>query len=74
MSESVKTIIKYFSDRFLNLDYYSSSNKLKEIEIVRLPDLIQLEDYGFENLIEKLSLNRTTLKNALIAFSFINHT
>ncbi len=93
MSESAKRVIKYFSDRFLDLDYYPTSlkdvldleiNKLKgikkeeiekfrKIDITNLRDLAKLENYGFENLIEKYSINRITLKNALIASTLISN-
>lgn len=45
MSESANTIIKYFCDRFLDLDYYPSSLKvildleLKKIKNIKKEDL-----------------------------------
>ncbi|TET55852.1 MAG: hypothetical protein E3J52_12785 [Promethearchaeota archaeon] len=93
MSESAKTIIKYFCDRFLKLDYYPTNlktildleldklrsikddeiKKFKKIDIVSLRDLTKLEDYGYENLIEKMHFEKTTLKNALIASTLISN-
>jgi len=93
MSESTKRIIKYFSDRFLDLDYYPNSlkdildlelgtlkglekeeiEKFKKIDIVILRDLTKLENYGYENLIQKLHINKITLKNALIASTLITN-
>ncbi len=93
MSESAKTIIKYFCDRFLDLDYYPTDlktildleldklrsikddeiKKFKKIDIVSLRDLTKLEDYGFENLIEKTHIKQSTLKNALIASKLISN-
>ena len=92
MSDSAKTIIKYFCDRFLDLDYYPTNlktildleldklrsikddeiKKFKKIDIVSLRDLTKLEDYGYENLIEKMHFEKTTLKNALIASKLIS--
>jgi len=93
MSESANTIIKYFSDRFLDLDYYPTTlkavldlelgklkgikkeeiEKFKEIDVFSLRDLTKLENYGFENLIEKLHIDKSTLKNALIASTLISN-
>jgi len=93
MSESAKTIIKYFCDRFLDLEYYPTNlksildleldklrnikdddiEKFKKIDILSLRDLTKLMDYGFENLIEKLCIERSTLKNALIASTLISN-
>lgn len=93
MSESANTIIKYFSDRFLDLDHYPTNlkavldldlgklkgikkeeiEKFKKIDIVNLRDLTKLEDYGYENLIEKMHFEKTTLKNALIASTLISN-
>jgi small GTP-binding protein len=40
MSESAKTIIKYFCDRFLNLDYYPTSLKaILDLEIAKLRNI-----------------------------------
>ena len=93
MSESANTIIKYFSDRFLDLENYPTNlkavldldlsklkgikkeeiEKFKKIDIVNLRDLSKLESYGFENLIEKLHIEKSTLKNALIASTLISN-
>jgi len=93
LSESANTIIKYFSDRFLDLDYYPTNlkavldlelgklkgikkeeiEKFKKIDIVNLRDLTKLESYGFENLIEKLHIEKSTLKNVLIASTLISN-
>lgn len=91
MSDSAKTIIKYFCDRFLDLDYYPTNlkavldlgldklrsikaediEKFKKIDVVSLRDITKLEEYGFENLFEKLKIEKSTLKNALIASKLI---
>ena len=93
MSEAVKTIIKYFCDRFLDLDYYPTTlkaildldlvnlrsindkdmEKFRKIDIINLRDLSKLENYGFEDLIETLQIQKSTLKNALIASTLIKN-
>ena len=40
MSESAKTIIKYFCDRFLDIDYYPTSIKaILDLEISKLKNI-----------------------------------
>ncbi|MFX1311367.1 MAG: ADP-ribosylation factor-like protein [Promethearchaeota archaeon] len=93
MSESAKTIIKFFCDRFLDLDYYPTNlktildlelgklkgikkdeiEKFKKIDVFSIRDLTKLENYGFENLIEKLQIDKNTLNNALISSTLISN-
>lgn len=56
MSESAKTIIKYFCDRFLNIDYYPTSLKdILDLEINRLKnideeDVVKFNKINIQNL------------------------
>lgn len=93
MSDSAKTIIKYFCDRFLDLDYYPTNlksilnldleklrnidekdvEKFKKLEITTLRDLAKLSEYGFENLAQKTQIEKSILKNAIIASNLISN-
>ena len=55
MSESAKTIIKYFCDRFLDIDYYPTS----------LKDILDLEINRLKNIDEEdvVKFNRIDIKN-----------
>ena len=56
MSESAKTIIKYFCDRFLDIDYYPTSLKsILDLEINKLKNLGE-EDISKFNKIKLLNL------------------
>jgi small GTP-binding protein len=59
MSESAKTIIKYFCDRFLELDYYPTSIKaILDLELNKLKDV----DSDIKNALEKIEI--TTIREA----------
>ncbi|MFX1593460.1 MAG: ADP-ribosylation factor-like protein [Promethearchaeota archaeon] len=93
MSESAKTIIKYFCDRFLDLDYYPSNlkaildldlcklqgineediEKFRKLDVYSFRDLGKLNNFGFENLVEKLHIEKSILYNALIASTLITN-
>ena len=55
MSESAKTIIKYFCDRFLDIDYYPTS----------LKDILDLEINRLKNIDEEdvVKFNKINIKN-----------
>jgi len=58
MSESAKTIIKYFCDRFLDIDYYPTSIKaILDLEISKLKN-IEEDDI--------IKFNKIKLKDLLI--------
>ena len=61
MSESAKTIVKYFCDRFLDIDYYPSSlSSILDLSIDKLKNLKQEDVTKFQkmdvNTIRELSL------------------
>ena len=61
MSESAKTIIKYFCDRFLDIDYYPMSLKsILDLEISRLKN-IEEEDVEKFNKIKLFNLRELSL-------------
>ena len=87
MSESAKTIIKYFCDRFLNIDYYPTSlssildlsieklkniktgdvEKFKKIDVSTIRELSSLKVADYENRAKKVSIEKSTFNNSLVA-------
>jgi small GTP-binding protein len=64
MSESAKTIIKYFCDRFLDIDYYPTSLKsILDLEISRLKNLEE-EDIDKFNKIKLFNLRELSMVSA----------
>ncbi len=64
MSESAKTIIKYFCDRFLDIDYYPTSLKsILDLEISRLKNLEE-EDVDKFNKIKLFNLRELSMVSA----------
>ncbi len=61
MSESAKTLIKYFCDRFLNIDYYPTSLKsILDLDISKLKNLEE-EDIGKFKKIKIFNLRELSL-------------
>lgn len=77
MSESAKTIIKYFCDRFLNIDYYPTSLKdILDLEINRLKnideeDVVKFNKINIQNL-RDLSMVQISEYERLSKKAFIN--
>ena len=87
MSESAKTIVKYFCDRFLNIDYYPTSlssildlsieklkniktgdvEKFKKIDVSTIRELSSLKVADYENRAKKVSIEKSTFNNSLVA-------
>ena len=87
MSVSSKIIIKYFSDRFLDIDYYPTSlkaildleiiflkgiseddtKKFSKLDIFTLRDLSGVNVKDLERNAQKVNLDFSTFKNAIIA-------
>ncbi len=79
MSESANTIIKYFCDRFLDLDYYPSSLKvildleLKKIKNIKKEDLQKFQDFNITSFRDLCNLEQSDYEK-LINHSFIEKT
>ncbi|KKK42740.1 hypothetical protein LCGC14_0879840 [marine sediment metagenome] len=79
MSESANTIIKYFCDRFLDLDYYPSSLKvildleLKKIKNIKKEDLQKFQKFNITSFRDLCNLEQSDYEK-LINHSFIEKT
>ena len=79
MSESANTIIKYFCDRFLDIDYYPSSLKvildleLKKIKNIKKEDLQKFQKFNITSFRDLCNLEQSDYEK-LINHSFIEKT
>lgn len=76
MPESANTIIKYFCDRFLDIDYYPSSLKvildleLKIIKNIKKADLQKFQKFNITSFRDLCNLEQSDYEK-LINHSFI---
>ncbi|MFX1503083.1 MAG: ADP-ribosylation factor-like protein [Promethearchaeota archaeon] len=79
MSESANTIIKYFCDRFLDIEYYPSNLKaildleLNKIKNIKKEDLLKFQKFNIVTFRDLCNLEQSDY-DQLINYSFIEKT